>query len=287
MKKLVSLIERGISAYKRRGYRNEVDYQYLTLCQKILKEGVIREGRNGNTYSLFGCQIRFDLSKGLPLLTTKKIITRSGIHELIWFLKGDTSGQYLIDNKVHIWDLWMKEDKSLPFTYPKQWRNFTNSYGKPIDQIARVIDQIKNNPHSRRLLVSAINPTEEDKVALYWCHCLFQFYVENGKLSCQLYQRSCDLVLGVPVNWLSYALLTHIIAHLCGLEVGEFIWTGGDVHIYENQIEGLQKQFGRRSYHLPSVWINPNLKSIDDIKFEDIEIKNYVSEAFIKIPVSK
>lgn len=284
MKKILSDLLWKMKKYR---YKNDVDYQYLTLCRKILRDGIRREGRNGATYSIFGYQTRFDLSKGLPLLTTKKVLTRSVIHELIWLLKGQTSAEYLKSNKVGIWDLWIDENGDLPYTYPRQWRSFPNPHGQPIDQIAKAINDIKNNPSSRRIIVSAWNPAEIDMAALPACHALFQFYVSDGKLSCQLYQRSGDAPLGICFNWISYAILTHIIAHICGLGVGDFIWTGGDVHIYENQIESLMTQFSRKSHKLPTIKINPDLKNIDDFKFEDIEIVGYKSESFIKIPVSQ
>ena len=268
-------------------YKNSVDYEYIKLCKKILKEGVYRKGRNGGTISLFGAQVRFDLSQGLPMLTTKKIVTRSVIHELVWLLKGDTSAKYLKDNNVGIWDLWIDEKGDLPYTYPRQWRRFPNPHGEPVDQIAKAINDIKNNPYSRRIIVSAWNPAEMDMAALPACHSFFQFFVADGKLSCHLLCRSQDIALGTPFNWLSYALLTHVIAHICCLKVGDLVWTGGDVHIYENQIEALKTQFDRKSHELPKVKINPNLKHIDDLKFEDISIEGYVSEGFIKIPVSQ
>jgi thymidylate synthase len=271
----------------KRKYKNNADCEYITLCKKILDKGVFRKGRNGNTYSIFGVQVKFNLADGLPLLTTKKVLTRSIIHELIWLLKGDTSAKYLKDNKVGIWDLWIKEDGDLPYTYPRQWRKFPNTHGEPIDQIANAINDIKNNPSSRRIIVCAWNPSETELAALPPCHSLFQFFVSDNKLSCQLYQRSGDLALGVPFNWASYAILTHVVAQVCNLEVGEFIWTGGDIHIYENQIESLKTQFNRKSHKLPKVKINPNLKNIDDLKFEDIEIIGYESEPFIKIPVTE
>lgn len=285
--KIIKMIETLLDKVKRRGYKNDVDYEYLKLGKRILEEGVYREGRNGGTYSLFGAQMRFDLSKGLPLLTTKKIIIKSGIHELIWFIKGDTSAKYLKDNNVKIWDLWIDENGDLPYTYPKQWRKFDNTHGNPVDQLAKAINLIKNDPYSRRIIVSSWNPSEVDMAALPWCHAMFQFYVSNNKLSCHLLQRSSDFLLGAPINHMSYALLTHIIAHICNLEVGELIWSVGDLHIYENQIEAFKPQFGRPSHKLPTVKINPELKNIDDIKFEDIEIIGYKSEPFIKIPVSK
>lgn len=284
---IIEKIEFLLEKIKRRGYKNDVDYQYIKLAKKILKEGVYREGRNGGTYSIFGAQMRFDLSKGLPILTTKKIVTKATIHELIWFIKGDTSAKYLKDNNVKIWDLWIDENGNLPYTYPQQWRKFNNTHGEPVDQLANAINLIKTEPNSRRIIVSSWSPSEVNKAALPWCHALFQFYVKEGKLSCQLYQRSGDLPIGNPINWASYAILTHVIAHICGLDVGEFIWSVGDVHIYENQVAALKTQFNRKSHKLPHIKINPNLKNIDDLKFEDIEIIGYKSEPFIKIPVSK
>lgn len=284
---MISWLIKMLEKLDRMKYKNDVDYEYLKTCKKILKEGVFREGRNGGTYSIFGHQVRFDLSKGLPMLTTKKIVSRSVIHELIWLLKGDTSAKYLKDNKVGIWDLWINEKGDLPYTYPRQWRHFPNPHGEPIDQIAKAINDIKNNPSSRRIVVSAWNPAEIDMAALPACHALFQFYVANGKLSCQLYQRSSDWALGAPFNWQSYAMLVFIFAQICNLQVGEFVWTGGDVHIYANQVAALKTQFNRKSHKLPQVKINPQLKNIDDLKYDDIEILSYVSEAFIKIPVSE
>lgn len=282
--KILDTISYKLKTYK---FKNDVDYQYISLCKKILKEGVYRQGRNGGTYSIFGAQARFDLGKGLPLLTTKKILTRSVIHELIWFIKGDTSAKYLKDNKVGIWDLWINENGDLPFTYPHQWRKFSNTHGEPFDQLADVINLLKKDPYSRRIIISAWNPTEISMAALPWCHSFYQFYVANGKLSCSFFCRSQDISLGTPFNWVSAALLTHVLAQICGLEVGELIWNGGDVHIYENQVEALKTQFNRPSHALAKVNINPDLKNIDDLKFEDIEIVDYQSEAFIKIPVSQ
>lgn len=284
---LINLNLKIINSVDRMEYKNDVDYEYIKLCKKILNEGVRREGRNGATYSIFGAKVRFDLNKGLPILTTKKIVTRSVIHELIWFLKGDTSAKYLVDNNVHIWDLWIDKDGNLPFTYPKQWRAFSNANGPAIDQVAEVIETLKKDPYSRRNIISAWNPSELKQAALPWCHTLYQFYVADGKLSCQFFCRSQDISLGTPFNWVSAATLVFILCHLTGLKPGELIWVGGDVHIYENQIESLKTQFGRSSHSLPSVKINPDLKNIDDIKFEDIEIVGYKSENFIKIPVSK
>lgn len=239
---MIQWIIKQLEKLDRLKYKNDVDYEYMKLANKILKEGVYRKGRNGGTYSIFSSEVRIDLSKGFPLITTRKIVTRSMIHELVWLLKGDTSAKYLKDNKVGIWDLWIDEKGDLPFTYPRQWRSFPNPHGAPVDQIAKAINDIKNNPSSRRIIVSAWNPAEIDIAALPPCHAFFQFYVANGKLSCKLTQRSADFLLGVATNWPSYALLTHVIAQICGLEVGEFVWSGGDIHIYENQIEAFKIQ---------------------------------------------
>lgn len=287
LENMLTKVQNILEKIKRFGYANNVDYQYIQLCKKILNEGVYRQGRNGGTYSIFGTQLRFDLSKGLPLLTTKKIVTRSVIHELIWFLKGDTSATYLVDNNVHIWDEWIDKDGNLPHTYPEQWRKFANADGEPTDQVAKVIEALKKDPASRRIIISAWNPTQTEKAALPWCHTLYQFYVNNGKLSCQFYCRSQDIALGSPFNYASAAILTHVLAQICGLGVGELIWIGGDVHIYENQVEALKTQFNKKSHPLAHVKINPNLKDINELKFEDIEIIGYKSESFIKIPVSK
>lgn len=284
---LIEKIESLIEKFKRRNYVNDVDYEYIRLCKKVLQKGVYRKGRNGGTYSLFMEQLRFDLSKGLPMLTTKKIVTKSVIHELVWLLKGDTSAKYLKDNKVGIWDLWINKEGDLPYTYPRQWRKYPNPHGEPVDQIAKAINDIKNTPASRRIIVNAWNPAEMDLAALPACHAFFQFFVAEGKLSCHILCRSQDLALGTPFNWLSYAILTHIIAQICNLEVGELIWTGGDVHIYENQVDALKTQFNKKSHPLPKLKINPELKNIDDFKFEDVEVVDYKSEPFIKIPVSQ
>jgi thymidylate synthase len=285
LESIISKIQNVLEKVKRIGYANDVDYQYIQLCKRILKDGIFREGRNGNTYSIFGTQLRFDLSKGLPLLTTKKVHTKSVIHELIWFLKGDTSAKYLVNNNVHIWDEWIDKDGNLPHTYPEQWRRFANADGEPTDQIADVIKLLKSSPASRRIIISAWNPTQVEKAALPWCHTLYQFYVNNGKLSCQFLCRSQDVSLGTPFNFCSSAILVHLLAHVCGL--GVLIWVGGDVHIYENQVEALKTQFNRKSHPLATIKINPELKDINDVKFEDIEIVGYKSEATIKIPVSK
>ena len=262
--------------------------QYLDLLQHILDKGQQKSDRTGTgTISVFGYQMRFNLEDGFPMVTTKKLHLKSIIHELLWFIKGDTNVKYLQENGVRIWDEWARADGSLGPVYGKQWRQWENKEGEVFDQLMDVIHQIKTNPDSRRMIVSAWNVGELKEMALMPCHALFQFYVADGKLSCQLYQRSADWALGVPFNWVSYSILTHIFAHLCNLEVGEFIWTGGDVHIYENQIEALKTQFNKNSHALPQVVINPNLKNLEDLTFEDISIEGYVSEEHIKIPVSQ
>lgn len=280
-----------IKKIERQDYANDVDYQYLALAKRILEEGVYRQGRNGGTYSLFGASMRFDLSQGVPLLTTKKIVTRSVIHELIWMLKGDTSAKYLKDNNVGIWDLWINEQGDLPYTYPMMWRKFPNPEGEPVDQIGTIIKQLKTDPYSRRIILSAWNPPFIEKSALPPCHNLCQFYVQEkeGKkvLSCLLYMRSNDFALGNPFNLFQYSLLTYLLAQVCGMQPGELIWNGGDVHIYENQVEAFKTQFDRKSHPLAKIKINPDLKNIDDVKFEDVEIIDYVHEAFLKMPVTQ
>ncbi|QBD76722.1 thymidylate synthase [Ktedonosporobacter rubrisoli] len=256
---------------------------YLDLCQRILSEGIKKEDRTGTgTLSVFGHQMRFDLRKGFPLLTTKKLYTRSIIYELLWFLQGDTNIRYLNKHNVHIWDAWADEQGELGPVYGKQWRSFSGANDQTVDQIQWVIDEIKRNPDSRRLVVSAWNPSEIDEMALPPCHCLFQFYVAQGALSCQLYQRSGDTFLGVPFNIASYALLTHMIAHVCGLQVGEFIHTLGDAHLYLNHIEQVKEQLTRTPLPLPTLKLNPEVKSIFDFTFEDIEILNYRAHPHIK-----
>ena len=257
--------------------------QYLDLCQRILDEGVTKEDRTGTgTISVFGHQMRFDLSEGFPLVTTKKLHTRSIIHELLWFLSGDTNIRYLQENGVRIWNEWADENGDLGPVYGKQWRSFAGRDGKTVDQIQWVIDEIKRNPDSRRLVVSAWNPAELDKMALPPCHLLFQFYVANGKLSCQLYQRSADTFLGVPFNIASYALLTHMIAHVTGLEAGDFVHTLGDAHLYTNHLEQVKLQLSREPMALPKLKLNPDAKSIFDFTFDDIEIVDYESHPHIK-----
>jgi thymidylate synthase len=261
--------------------------QYLQLCQHILANGTIKEDRTGTgTISTFGYQMRFDLAEGFPLMTTKKLHVKSIIHELLWFLNGDTNVKYLQENGVRIWNEWADEAGDLGPVYGHQWRSWTGADGQTIDQISTLIHQIKNNPDSRRLLVNAWNVADIDKMALPPCHCLFQFYVANGKLSCQLYQRSADVFLGVPFNIASYALLTHMVAHVCDLEPGEFIHSFGDVHIYQNHLDQINLQLDREVRPLPKLLLNPQVKSIFDFKFEDFTIENYDPHPVIKGVVS-
>ncbi len=281
--------------------------KYLDLLDHVLKTGVKREDRTGTgTIGIFGYQMRFDLAEGFPLLTTKKVHTKSILHELLWFIKGDTNIKYLKDNGVTIWDAWADKDGDLGPVYGKQWRNWEGlnrlsvlSLGpenpkfpgdfyrkKSIDQLADVIQQIKTNPNSRRLVVSAWNPVDVPEMALPPCHCLFQFFIANGKLSCQLYQRSADIFLGVPFNIASYAMLTHMVAQVCGLQVGEFIHTLGDAHIYLNHLDQVKEQLSREPYDLPELWVNPEVKDINDFKFEDIKVEWYVSHDAIKAPIA-
>lgn len=311
-------------------FKNHVDHIYLDLLERIKHEGVKKTDRTGTgTISLLGHQMRFDLSKGFPLLTTKKVPIKAIIHELIWFVRGDTNLKYLAENNVHIWDEWpykayliknniavpktgsdewgtgiknfvdkiksdpdfAKEYGSLGPIYGYQWRNWPTPNGKHIDQLKNVIDQIKNNPDSRRMIVSAWNVADIDEMAkagLPPCHCLFQFYVANGKLSCQLYQRSCDTFLGVPFNIASYSLLTMMIAQITGLEPGEFVWTGGDVHLYSNHLEQVDIQLARRDdiRPMPKMKINPNIKNIEDFTIDDFELVDYNPHDSIKAPIA-
>lgn len=261
--------------------------QYQELLQYVLDHGTRKEDRTGTgTLSVFGYQSRFNLADGFPLVTTKKVHLRSIIHELLWFLKGETNIQYLKDNKVSIWDEWADENGDLGPVYGKQWRSWQTPDGRQIDQIKQIIEQIKTNPDSRRHLVIAFNPADVENMALPPCHAFFQFYVANGRLSCQLYQRSADLFLGVPFNISSYALLTHMVAQVCDLEPGEFIHTLGDAHIYLNHIEQTKLQLSRKPLPLPKLKLNPAIKNIFDFKFEDIEIVNYESHPAIKAEVS-
>ena len=261
--------------------------QYLDLLSHILENGNEKTDRTGTgTKSVFGYQMRFDLQKGFPLLTTKKLHTRSIFHELLWFLKGDTNIKYLHDNKVTIWDEWADENGDLGPVYGKQWRAWQGADGKITDQISQLIHQIKNTPDSSRMLVSAWNVGEVEQMALPPCHIVFQFYVANGKLSCQLYQRSADVLLGVPFNIASYALLTAMIAQVCGLEAGEFIHTLGDAHLYSNHLDQARLQLSRMPYELPKLVLNPEVKDIFDFTYEDIKIENYVSHPHIKAEVA-
>jgi thymidylate synthase len=261
--------------------------QYLSLLQDILDNGATKTDRTGTgTLSVFGRQLRFDLSEGFPLVTTKKLHLRSIIHELLWFLKGETNIKYLKDNGVSIWDEWADENGELGPVYGSQWRSWPTPDGRHIDQIAQVINQIKSKPDSRRHMVTAWNPAEVDKMALPPCHALFQFYVAEGKLSCQLYQRSCDTFLGVPFNIASYALLTYMFAQQCDLEPGDFVWTGGDVHLYTNHLEQTKLQLSREPFALPQLLIKRKPESIFDYKFEDFEIVNYQSHPSIKAPIA-
>ena len=261
--------------------------QYLALLQHIYKNGTDKSDRTGTgTKSVFGYQMRFDLSEGFPLITTKKTHLKSIIYELLWFLKGDTNIKYLSENGVRIWDEWADENGDLGPVYGKQWRSWEGADGKVVDQISDLIQQIKINPDSRRLIVSAWNVAELTEMKLMPCHCLFQFYVTNGKLSCQLYQRSADVFLGVPFNIASYALLTMMIAQVCGLEPGEFIHSFGDVHLYKNHFEQAALQLSRKPFALPQMKINPDVKNIFDFKFGDFELLNYESHPAIKAPVA-
>ncbi|ORU90599.1 MAG: thymidylate synthase [Cycloclasticus sp. symbiont of Poecilosclerida sp. M] len=261
--------------------------QYLELMQDILDNGTVKEDRTGTgTRSVFGRQMRFDLSKGFPLVTTKKLHLRSIIHELLWFFKGDTNTAYLKDNGVSIWDEWADENGDLGPVYGNQWRSWPTASGDSIDQMSDVLEQIKQTPNSRRLIVSAWNVDQIPEMALPPCHLLFQFYVADGRLSCQLYQRSADFFLGVPFNIASYALLTHMVAQQAGLEVGDFVWTGGDVHLYSNHVEQTQLQLSREPMALPTLNIKRNPGSLFDYVFDDFEIVDYQSHAGIKAPVA-
>jgi thymidylate synthase len=261
--------------------------QYLDLMRHVRENGTFKEDRTGTgTYSCFGYQMRFDLSEGFPLVTTKKLHLRSIIHELLWFLSGDTNIRYLKENGVSIWDEWADEEGNLGPVYGSQWRSWPTPDGGHIDQISQVVEQIKNNPDSRRLIVSAWNVAEVNNMALPPCHAFFQFYVADGKLSCQLYQRSADIFLGVPFNIASYALLVHMVAQQCDLEVGDFVWTGGDVHLYANHLEQTDLQLTREPLALPQLKIGRKPESIFDYKFEDFEIVGYQSHPHIKAPVA-
>ncbi len=261
--------------------------QYHDLLEHILQHGVKKADRTGTgTISVFGYQMRYDLSDGFPCVTTKKLHLRSIIHELLWFLKGDTNIQYLKENNVSIWDEWADENGNLGPVYGSQWRSWPTADGRHIDQIKQVIDQLKNNPDSRRIIVSAWNVGEIEKMALPPCHAFFQFYVAEGKLSCQLYQRSADIFLGVPFNIASYALLTHMVAQQCGLEVGDFVWTGGDCHIYTNHFEQVELQLSREPNAYPQLVIQRKPDSLFDYRYDDFVIENYNHHPHIKAPVA-
>lgn len=261
--------------------------QYHELMTNILNYGTDKGDRTGTgTRSLFGYQMRFNLQEGFPLVTTKKLHLRSIVYELLWFLKGDTNVQYLRDNKVSIWDEWADETGDLGPVYGKQWRSWQAPNGETIDQISNVIREIKNNPDSRRLMVVAFNPSDVSKMALPPCHAFFQFYVANSRLSCQLYQRSADVFLGVPFNIASYALLTHMVAQVCGLQVGDFVHTIGDAHIYSNHMEQVKTQLARTPKNLPRLELNPAIKDIFEFKFEDIKVVDYDPHPAIKAEVA-
>ena len=261
--------------------------QYHDLMKHVLEHGTKKEDRTGTgTISVFGYQMRFDLQEGFPLLTTKKVHTKSIIHELLWFLKGDTNIKYLKDNGVSIWDEWADENGNLGPVYGHQWRSWPTAKGETIDQITKVVEMIKKNPDSRRLIVSAWNVADIDSMKLPPCHAFFQFYVANGKLSCQLYQRSADIFLGVPFNIASYALLTMMMAQVCNLKPGEFVHTFGDAHLYSNHIEQAKLQLSRDFRPLPNMRINPEVKNIFDFKYEDFTIENYNPHPHIKASVA-
>lgn len=261
--------------------------QYQDLLRHVLEHGTPKEDRTGTgTLSVFGHQTRYNLADGFPLVTTKKLHLRSIIHELLWFLKGETNINYLKENKVGIWDEWADEEGNLGPVYGKQWRSWETTDGRKIDQISNVIEQIKKNPDSRRLLVVAFNPGDVDKMALPPCHAFFQFYVANGRLSCQLYQRSADIFLGVPFNIASYALLVHMVAQVCELTPGEFIHTLGDAHLYKNHLEQTRLQLTREPKKLPQLILNHEIKNIFDFKFEDIQIAGYEPHPAIKAEVA-
>lgn len=257
--------------------------QYHDLMKRVLEEGAKKEDRTGTgTISVFGHQMRFDLSEGFPMVTTKKLHLKSIIHELLWFLAGDTNIKYLTDNGVKIWNEWADENGNLGPVYGHQWRSWGTADGRTVDQISNLIERIKTNPDDRRLIVSAWNVGEIPKMALPPCHCFMQFYVANGKLSCQLYQRSADIFLGVPFNIASYALLTMMVAQVCGLKPGDFVHTFGDAHIYSNHMDQVKEQLARDPFPLPEMHLNPHVKSIFDFKYEDFELVGYEAHPHIK-----
>ena len=261
--------------------------QYLDFLRLVKEQGAVKTDRTGTgTVSVFGCQMRFNLQKGFPLVTTKRIHLPSVVHELLWFLKGDTNIRYLTDNKVNIWNEWADENGDLGPVYGAQWRRWQNAKGEKIDQISEVIKQIKQSPDSRRIIVSSWNVGELSNMALPPCHAFFQFYVADNKLSCQLYQRSADIFLGVPFNIASYALLTHMVAQQCDLEVGDFIWSGGDCHIYSNHCEQVETQLRRTPKALPKLLIHRKADSIFDYQYEDFEFEDYFYDEPIKAPVA-
>ncbi|MBL8403457.1 MAG: thymidylate synthase [Dechloromonas sp.] len=260
---------------------------YLDLMRHVLENGHDKSDRTGTgTRSVFGWQMRFDLNQGFPVVTTKKLHLKSIIHELLWFIQGDTNIKYLQDNGVRIWDEWADENGDLGPVYGKQWRRWETPDGRLIDQITQLVQGLKNNPDSRRHIVSAWNPGDVDNMALPPCHCLFQFYVANGKLSCQLYQRSADIFLGVPFNIASYALFTLMLAQVCGYQPGEFVHTFGDAHLYSNHFEQTRLQLGREPRPLPTMWINPDVKDIFAFRFEDFRLDGYDPHPHIAAPVA-
>jgi thymidylate synthase len=261
--------------------------QYENFLKYVYENGTLKSDRTGTgTKSIFGYQMRFDLNEGFPLITTKKVHLKSIIHELLWFLKGETNTAYLKENGVSIWDEWSDEQGNLGPVYGKQWRSWASPDGQVIDQISDIVKTLKSNPDSRRMIVSAWNPSDLPKMALAPCHCLFQFYVADGKLSCQLYQRSADIFLGVPFNIASYALLTMMLAQVCGLKYGDFVHTFGDAHIYTNHFEQVELQLSRTSNAYPTMKINNNVESIFDFKYEDFTLENYNPHPPIKAPVA-
>ncbi len=261
--------------------------EYLKLMRHILDEGVEKQDRTGTgTLSVFGYQMRFDLQKGFPMVTTKKLHLRSIVHELLWFIKGDTNVKYLQDNGVRIWNEWADENGDLGPVYGKQWRKWESKDGRIIDQLEQAIDQIKTNPNSRRIIVSAWNVGELDEMALMPCHAFFQFHVADGRLNCQLYQRSADVFLGVPFNIASYALLTHMMAQVCGLEAGTFVHTLGDAHLYMNHLDQAREQVSREPLALPTIKLDPTITNIDDFTFESLEVIGYEHHPHISAPIS-